>query len=200
MSDIEQGSHEWHALRLGRVTASRVADVLSGGKGLTRAAYRNELVAERLTGTPCGSDYTSDAMRRGSEQEPFARAAYELATGCMVDLVAFVEHPRLMAGASPDGLVGTDGGLEVKNPDSATHIGYVESGVVPSKYVSQMQWAMACTGRQWWDFVSFDARLPSSLRLLIVRVPRSDEWISKTEAEVARFLAEVDELVERFRA
>ena len=198
--NIEQGSAEWFALRVGRVTSSKVADVLAGGKGLTRAAYRNQIVAERLTGLPCGSDFESEPMRRGKEQEPFARAAYEVARSCMVDSVAFIPHPRLMAGASPDGIVGEDGGIEMKNPNTATHIGYLEAGEVPSKYVPQMQWAMACSGRKWWDFVSFDARLPTETRLFIARPERDEEWIKQAEAAVEKFLSEVDEMVEKLTA
>ena len=194
---IEQGTQEWLALRVGRVTSSRISDLLAGGKGLTRAAYRNQIVAERLTGLPCESDFENEHMRRGTEQEPFSRAAYEVKTGVMVDLVAFVAHPRLMAGASPDGLVGADGGLEMKNPTPHVHIGYLEDARVPPKYVAQMQWAMACTGRAWWDFVSYRADLPQNARLFVCRLKRDDEWIRKTEAEVEKFLAEVDEMVER---
>lgn len=203
---IAQGSTEWLALRAGKVTSSRVADVIAKGKGsapsLTRMAYRDQLVAERLTGEPCEDGFVSEAMARGSAEEPYSRAAYEALTGYMVDEVAFVEHPRLRAGCSPDGLVkdhdGSLGGIEMKNPISKTHMGYVIADTVPAKYIPQMQWAMACTGRQWWDFVSYDARLPLPVRLFVKRLKRDDEWIKATEAEVEKFLAEVDGLVARF--
>jgi predicted phage-related endonuclease len=195
--EILQGSPDWLTLRVGRVTSSRISDLLAGGKGLTRAAYRNQIVAERLTGIPCDDGYENDHMRRGTEQEPFSRAAYEVKTGVMVDMVPFVAHPRLMAGASPDGLVGDDGGIEMKNSATHTHIGYLEDDRVPPKYIAQMQWAMACTGRVWWDFVSYRADLPVNVRLFVKRLKRDDDWIKKTEAEVEKFLAEVDEMVER---
>lgn len=194
---IEQRTEAWAAMRVGRVTSSKIADVLAGGKGLTRAAYRNQIVAERLTGIPCEDGYENEYMRRGEEQEPFARAAYEVARACMVDSVAFIPHPRLMAGASPDGLVGEDGGIEMKCPMSHTHIGYLEDDRVPPKYIPQMQWAMACSDRKWWDFVSYDARLPPETRLFIKRLERDNEWIDKAEAAVEKFLAEVDEMVHK---
>lgn len=197
MTEIEQHTAEWLALRVGRVTSSRISDLLAGGKGLTRAAYRNQIVAERLTGLPCEDGYENEHMRRGEQQEPFSRAAYEVKMGVMVDLVPFVAHPRLMAGASPDGLVGTDGGIEMKNPMPHVHIGYLEDNRVPPKYIPQMQWAMACTERSWWDFVSYRADLPPAARLFVCRLERDDEWIKKTEAEVEKFLAEVDEIVAR---
>ena len=195
---IVQGSEQWFALRLGRVTSSRVADVLSKGKGLTRNAYRDELVAERLSGQPCAPTFESEAMKRGTAEEPFSRSAYEAHAGVLVDECAFVEHPRLFAGASPDGLVGLDGAIEMKNPNSSTHCGYLEGGVVPSKYVPQMMWLMACSGRAWVDFVSFDSRLPEPARLFVKRLPRDDAWIKATEAEVEKFLAEVDAIVARY--
>lgn len=198
----EQGSSEWHASRVGRVTASRIADVLAKGKGnapsKTRQSYRDQLVAERLTGAYLPS-YQSEAMTRGIEQEPFARAAYEAARGVMVDRTGGRSHARLMAGASPDGEVETKGLLEIKCPNTATHIGWLVDGVVPAEHRPQMQWQMACyPEREWCDFVSFDIRLPASSRLFIARLERDNEWIANAEAEVEKFLAEVDEIVARY--
>lgn len=183
---------------VGKVRAARISDVLAKGKGKTRAAYRDMLVAERLTGAYLPS-YESEAMRWGTEQEPFARAAYEAARGVMVDKPHGVSHPRLFAGASPDGVVDPDGLLEIKCPKTETHIGWMVDGEVPAEHRPQMQWQMACyPDRKWCDFVSFDVRLPESSRLFIARLMRDDAWISMAEAEVERFLAEVDEIVARY--
>lgn len=191
---IEQGSPEWFALRLGKVTASRIADMLAktkSGWGAGRANYLAELVAERLTGVTTDS-YTSAAMQRGSETEPDARAAYEFHADVEIVPAAFVPHHSIgMAGASPDGLVGDDGLVEIKCPLTATHIDTLLGGSVPGKYVLQMQWQMACTRRAWCDFVSYDPRLPEAMRLFVRRVKRDDVQIADLEREVTIFLTEV---------
>lgn len=198
MEDVIQGSAEWLAIRCGRVTASRMSDLMAKtktGYGASRANYMAELIAERLTGQPA-ERFTNEAMRWGSEKEPEARAAYEFVTGQDVVEVGFVQHPSIdMTGASPDGLVGDDGLVEIKAPNTSTHIDFLLSGTVPQKYVLQMAWQMCCTGRQWTDFVSYDPRLPLSMQLFIKRVPRDDVMIADMEAEVRAFLAEVDEKV-----
>lgn len=204
MSEIIQGSPEWFAARLGRVTASRVADVVAKTKtgwGASRANYMAQLIAERLTGEVAES-YTNAAMQWGTDMEPEARTAYELRKDVDVAQIGFVQHPTIiMAGASPDGLVGDDGLVEIKCPNTATHIDtLLGNGIIPSKYVTQMQWQMACTGRKWTDFASFDPRMPESMRLYILRVPRDDKHIASLEADVAAFLAEVDDKVEALTA
>ena len=150
--EIEQRTEEWFAARLGRVTASRVADVIAKtktGYSASRENYMAQLVVERLTQTKAES-YTSAAMMHGVEQEPFARAAYEATQGVMVEEVGFVSHPSIeWAGASPDGLVGDDGCVEIKCPNTATMIETLLSQKVPGKYITQMQFQMACTGRKW---------------------------------------------------
>jgi putative phage-type endonuclease len=190
-----QGSPEWFAARLGKVTASRMADLMARTKtgwGASRANYMAELLVERLTGQPADG-YESPAMRWGTEQEPFARAAYEFRTDADVALAGFVDHPGIAAsGASPDGLVGEDGLLEIKCPNTATHIETLLSGSIPQKYFDQMQWQMACTGRAWCDFASFDPRLPESMRLWVQRVQRDAARIAELEAAVRDFLAELD--------
>lgn len=192
---IVQGSPEWFAARLGKVTASRVADVIAKtktGPAATRTNYAAQLICERLTGS-VEPTFSNAAMQWGTDQEPFAREAYEYRTGTFVDQVAFIDHPRIsMAGASPDGLVGLDGMVEIKCPNTATHLDTLDSGAPAKKYVTQMQWQMACTGRAWCDFASFDPRLPEELRLFVVRVPRDDEMIEELEAEVVAFLTEID--------
>lgn len=192
--DIIQGSDEWKALRLGKVTASRVADVVAktkSGYSASRANYAAQLIAERLTGTPAES-YTNAAMQHGTETEPEARAAYEFYQGVTVREVAFVPHPKIdQAGCSPDGLVDDDGLVEIKCPNTATHLETLLGQAVPSKYESQMQFQMACTGRAWCDFVSYDPRMPENMRLFIKRVERDDKRIAELESEIAAFLLEM---------
>jgi putative phage-type endonuclease len=197
MAEIIQGSEEWFAARRGKVTASRVADVIAKTKtgwGASRGNYLAELVAERLTGQTADS-YTNPAMQWGVETEPQARAAYEFYQRCTVEEVGFVDHPRIaMTGASPDGLVGEDGMVEIKCPLTKTHIDTLLGQTIPGKYLTQMQWQMACAGRRWCDFVSFDPRLPESLSLFTQRVDRDDEAIAELEGLVSDFLKEVVEV------
>lgn len=195
MSDREQGSADWFAARLGKVTASRVSDVVAktkSGWSASRANYMAQLVAERLTGQPQES-YSNAAMQWGIEQEPLARAAYEFRTDATVTPAWFIDHPKIaMSGASPDGLIGDVGLVEIKCPNTATHIETLIGKNTPDKYLAQMQWQMACTGAKWCDFVSFDPRLPESMRLFVSRVHRDDERIKELEKEVLAFLAELD--------
>ena len=201
---VPQGSPEWLEARAGKVTASRIADVLAKvktGEAAGRRDYRAQLVAEILTGRPQESGFTNDAMRWGTEQEPYARAAYECQAGVLVDQVGMVLHPSIERGAaSPDGLVDPDGLVEIKCPNTATHLDYLLDGTVPAKYQPQMLWQMACTGRDWCDFVSFDPRLPEDLQLFVVRFQRDQARIDAMEAEVRAFLVEVEETVSRLRA
>jgi putative phage-type endonuclease len=197
---IEQGTPEWFAQRLGKVTASRVADIIAKtktGVAASRGNYLAQLVAERLTGQAADS-FKSGAMQHGTETEPMARMAYETETGQMVTEVAMIQHPKIeMAGASPDGLVGEDGLVEIKCPNTSTHIATLMADKAPSGYMAQMQWQMACTGRAWVDFVSFDPRMPDDMQLFIKRVPRDEALIAEYEAEVIKFLAEVQETVDK---
>ena len=192
---IEQGSPEWFAQRLGKVTASRVADVIAKtktGYSTSRDNYMAQLVCERMTGTVAES-FTNSAMQWGTETEPLARAAYEAHADVLVDEVAMITHPTIEAsGASPDGLVGDVGMLEIKCPNTATHIDTLLTQTVLGKYNTQMQWQMACTGRQWCDFVSFDPCLPTELQLFVKRVPRDNAYIAMLEEEVKKFLTELD--------
>ncbi|WAJ27581.1 lambda exonuclease family protein [Antarcticirhabdus aurantiaca] len=206
MSQIVQGSPEWHAVRTGKVTASRVADIIAKtktGPAASRANYLGELVAERLTGVPAES-FSSPAMRWGTETEPQARAAYCFYRDADVTEIGFVPHPVIPStGASPDGLVGDDGLIEIKCPNTATHVETLLSGTIASKYVTQMQWQMACTGRAWCDFVSFDPRMPGEMQIFIQRVERDDAVIAELEEAVVSFLGELEAklaaLAERFR-
>lgn len=202
LPNVQQGSDAWFAMRLGKVTASRVSDVVArtkSGWSASRANYQAELIAERLTGTPADK-FTNAAMQWGTDNEGAARQAYEFYHDVSVTQVAFVDHPRIaMTGASPDGLVGDDGLVEIKAPQTATHLETLLGQTVPAKYVTQMQWQMACTGRQWCDFASFDPRLPESMRLFVARVPRDNGMIADHEGLVRAFLAELDEKVAALR-
>jgi putative phage-type endonuclease len=199
---IEQGSLEWKMLRAGKVTASRVADVLSkikSGESAGRKNYKMDLVAERLTNQPAES-FTNSAMQWGTEQEPFARIAYETKMNLFVEQIPFMDHPKIeWFGCSPDGLVAEDGLIEIKCPNTTTHLEYIDGGKPPAKYIPQMQTQMACTGRKWCDFVSFDPRLPENLQLFVVRLDRDDGYIKDMETEVQKFLQEVDELFTKLK-
>jgi putative phage-type endonuclease len=197
---IEQGTPEWFAQRIGKVTASRIADIMAKtktGVSASRGNYLAQLVAERLTGQSADT-FKSGAMQHGTETEPQARMVYEAETGQIVTEVAMINHPTIeMSGASPDGFVGTDGLVEIKCPNTSTHIASLMADKAPSGYMAQMQWQMACTGRAWCDFVSFDPRMPEDMQLLIKRVPRDEALIAEYEAEVIKFLAEVQETVDK---
>jgi len=201
--DFPQGSAEWAQARAGRVTASRVDAVLSRARdrkseGATRRKYKAQIVAEILTGKPQEGAFSNRAMEEGIENEPFARAAYEVKKMEAVDTVGFVLHPTIeRAGASPDGLVATDGLVQFKCPEPQTHLGYLLEGVVPSDYEPQMLWEMACTGRSWCDFVSYCPVFPAPHDLLIVRFNRDDKRILEITAEVGVFLKEADAIIER---
>jgi putative phage-type endonuclease len=198
--EVEQRTEEWFAARLGKVTASRVADLVGKtktGYSATRDNYMAQLVVERLTQTKAES-YTNAAMQWGTDQEPFARAAYEAAQGVMVEEVGFVPHPTIKwAGASPDGLVGDDGLVEIKCPNTATMIETLLSQKVPGKYFIQMQFQLACTGRKWCDYVSFDPRMPAKAQMFVRRVDRDDKYIAHLEEEIAKFLVEVESQVQK---
>ena len=197
---MEQKSEEWFKARLGKVTASRVADVLAKtktGYSASRDNYMAQLVVERLTNTQAET-FTNAAMQWGTDQEPFARAAYEVSQNVMVEETGLVDHPTIpMAGASPDGLIGEDGLVEIKCPNTATHIDTLLTQTVPAKYITQMQFQMACTGRQWCDFVSFDPRMPAKAQLFVKRVIRDEAFIKEIETEIKKFLAEVTAKVEQ---
>lgn len=198
-SNMEQRSPEWYATRLGKVTGSQVSAVLAKKDSATRANYLSELVVERLTGQQ-QKFYMNEAMQHGVDTEPQARMAYESANNVLVDELGFCDHPNISNfGVSPDGLIGEDGLIEIKCPNSKTHIDTLLSKKAPSKYIPQMMAQMACTGRKWCDFVSFDPRLPEDLQLFVVRVDRDDQYIANLEKEVSAFLAEVDETVVKLK-
>ena len=201
--EVTQGTDDWQALRLGKVTASRLADLMARtrtGWGASRHNYMAELVAERLTGVK-SEGFSNAAIKWGLEMEPQARDAYVFFADADVTQIGFVDHPRIaMTGASPDGLVGDAGLVEIKCPLTATHIETLLTASVREKYLFQMQWQMACTGRQWCDFVSYDPRMPERMRYFCQRVPRDDRLIATLEREVSEFLREVADKVGALQA
>jgi putative phage-type endonuclease len=192
---MDQRTDEWFAARLGKVTASRVADVVArtkSGYSASRENYMADLIVERLTGQKASS-FSNAAMEWGVEQEPHARAAYSARTGELLEEVGFIDHASIaMAGASPDGRIGGHNLVEFKCPNTATHLEYLLAVKPPEKHVAQMQWQMACAGAEWCDFVSYDPRLPENLQMLIVRVPRDAARIAELEGEVIKFLSELE--------
>jgi putative phage-type endonuclease len=191
---MEQRTEAWFADRLGKVTASRVADVIAktkSGYSATRANYMAQLICERLTGKQAES-YTNSDMERGVELEPIARAMYEMHTDLTVSEVGFILHPKIdMTGASPDGLV-DDGLIEIKCPRSGSHLEYVLAGVVPEKYKPQMAWQCLCTERNWCDFVSYNQDFPEHLQLFVVRFTPDKEYLNMLQDEVKKFLNELE--------
>ncbi|HEY6019552.1 MAG TPA: YqaJ viral recombinase family protein [Candidatus Paceibacterota bacterium] len=200
---VEQRSPEWFALRRGKVTASRVGDILAtlrnGSWAASRKNYAAQLVTERLMGKD-PEPFMNEAIQWGIDQEPHAKLAYTNKTGLEVVDVHFVNHPRLVdAGASPDGFVGEDGLLEIKCPTTATHIETLLGSDLKEQYRLQMLWQMACTGRQWCDFVSFDPRLPEEMSLYIRRYERDEKEIAHVENEIEAFLHEVQNTVDALK-
>lgn len=197
---MEQRSPEWYAARCGSLGASQLNEALAttkSGWGASRENLKNRIIAERLTGVVEPS-YVSKPMQRGIEMEEGARKAYEAATGVFVDEMGIAFHPVLKhTHASPDGLVGDDGLIEIKVPNTTTHIETLRTKKAPAKYINQMMWQMRCTGRQWCDFVSYDDRVPESMQLFVVRVERDDKVIAELEKKVADFLTEVEREIER---
>ncbi len=198
---LEQRSPEWFAIRIGCVTASRIGDMMAKTKtgwGASRKNYRTELVYERITGKAWPQRIPTEAMQRGTDLEAEARGEYakrvKFIDGWTVEKVGFCLHPSIpLSGASPDGIVGNEGLLEIKCPNLATHLDTIERGSVLD-YLLQCQWQMACTGRQWVDFCSYDPRWALQ-PLFIKRIKRDTDKIAELETEVMAFSAEVDEKV-----
>jgi putative phage-type endonuclease len=204
MNEIEQRTEEWFAARLGKVTASRVADVIAKtktGYAATRDTYMTQLVLERITKTKA-EGFTSAAMQWGVDQEPFARGLFEATTGQMVQEVGFMPHPLIeMAGASPDGLLDDgEGMIEIKCPESKGMIETLLTQKIPQRYLAQMQFQMACADRKYCQYVVFDPRMPPKAQLFVKRVDRDNKFIAEIEAEIVKFLAEVDAQVNQLNA
>ena len=201
---IEQRTDEWFQQRLGKVTASRISDVIAKtktGVSTSRQNYLVQLVSERLTGKK-GDSFVNQAMLDGIEREGAARAIYMLNRDVSVTEVGFFDHPVIKnSGASPDGAVNAEedgkyaGLIEIKCPIETTHTNTLMSKSVPSKYIPQMQWQLACTGAKWVDFVSYNPNFPEELQLFVARVDRDDAYIGELEAEVIKFLDEVEQTI-----
>lgn len=193
--DVEQGSEEWLQSRVGSLGASKVHEAIArtkSGWGASRANCMATLIAERLTSTKADT-FTNAAMQWGTEHEPDARAAYEFQRDVDVTEVGLYRHSTIAGThASPDGIVGEEGLIEIKAPNTATHIQTLLTGKIPDKYIVQMQWQMICTDRQWTDHISYDPRMPPEMRLWIKRVERDDDRIAKLEADVSEFLQEME--------
>ena len=202
---IEQRSEEWFKQRLGHVTASKMSDVLAKGSGITRDKYKMQLISERVTGQSEKS-FSNGYMEWGTQQEKFACMRYECDTNCIVDAAEFYIHPTIKwLGASPDGLLRDADGLikgliEIKCLKTENHLEFFldESPKIPAKYIIQMQAQMWVTGAEWCDFVSYDSRVTYEHReIFITRVNRDDKFIKEMEIEVVKFLAEVEETINK---
>lgn len=191
-----QGSDEWLEARLGCATASCFADVMAKGEGIVRKKYMRRIVAERLTGKSVES-FSNPHLERGTEQEGYARMEYESATGNLVQEVGFLRHPEIMAGASPDGIIDANGGIEIKSVIPTVQIETIERGAYPAQHKPQIMGNLWISEREWWDYVSYSPDMPDPLRLYVFRVHRDDEYIQNLEAEVIRFLSEAEEMYQR---
>jgi len=200
---MDQRTEEWFEARMGCVTASRTADVMAqtkSGYSASRANYMADLICERLTGSR-QAGFSSAAMQWGTETEPQARMAYEIMTGANVIETGFVLHPEIAGfGASPDGLIGDNGLIEIKCPNTATHIETLLNDKVPNKYIIQMHVQMICTGRKWCDFVSFDPRLPVDMQMFVRRVECDETLAAQIVTEVQAFIAEMETKIEQLKA
>ena len=199
----DQRSPAWYAARLGRLTGSRAADMLAtikSGEAAARRDYRLQLACERLTGRSEEDTFMNAAMTRGVELEPQAFAAYEALTGEMASTAGFLAHDELMAGCSPDGLVGAVGLLEVKCPKSSTMLGYHKSGQIPSTYLPQLTHNLWITGCAWADFFAYDDRLPDGLQVFCRRLYAKDLNLAAYELAAQLFLSEVEAEVEALTA
>ena len=197
---MEQRSEEWFQARLGKVTASRVADVLAkikSGESASRRNYKIQLVSERLTGEK-QETYINQAMQDGIDREQFARDRYVQQFG-EVEEVGFVKHPTLEAGASPDGMVGDDGIIEIKCPMASTHTESLMSQDVPTKYIPQIQFQLLVTGRKWCDFVSYHPMFPEHLQVFVKRIEADPVYQKELEVEVKQFLGEVDDVINKLK-
>jgi len=197
---MEQRSEEWFKARLGKVTASRVADILAkikSGESASRRNYKIQLVSERLTGEK-QETYINQAMQDGIDREFYARERYVQQHG-EVEEVGFIQHPTLEAGASPDGLVGDDGLIEIKCPLGTTHTETLMTQEVPSKYIPQIQFQLLCTGRKWCDFISYNPMFPEHLQLFVKRVDADPVYQKELEVEVGKFLDEVNDVINKLK-
>lgn len=197
---IEQGSDEWLLLRAGVISGSKISHMMAKGDGKTRDKYRTQLAIERMTGTPVKMDFKSAAMIKGNVDEPLAREYYEFLNDVDARQVTFAHHPTLKnCGVSPDSLIGDEGLLEIKCPNMETHVNYLLTKKIPTNYLLQVYWEMACTGRQWCDWMSYCKELPIHLRSLIIRVYRDEKKIHELESAAWIFDEEIEQLIIKLR-
>ena len=201
--DLIQGTQEWRNARAGSLGSSSLHEVVARTKtgwSASRANRMSTLIVERLTGIP-QETYVNAAMQDGIEREPEARAAYAFRTDADVVEVGIALHPSIKGThASPDGLVGTDGLVEIKCPQQSAHLALLLGEAIPSKYLIQMQWQLRCCDRAWADFVSYNPSFPENMRLFIQRIKRDDGHISELESAVRQFIAEIDEKIAALNA
>jgi len=201
-TDIIQGTPEWHDIRRGKITGSKTVRIVPGVKGkylASRKNYMAKLICEILTGETA-EEFISEEMQWGTDNEPLARSAYEAITGNFVDEVGFIDHDIIqLFGSSPDGLIGEDGSIEIKCPNTATHIDTLINGKVKRDYIYQMQSLMMCGNRQWCDFISFDPRLSNNLQLSIKRFNRDEVMIAEITMEVEKFKSELSEMLRKLK-
>lgn len=195
---------EWLCLRAGKVTGSRLKDAMDrtakGVSSAKRTAYLWQIVQETITGRPAPAEYVNDAMRWGSQTEPFAAGQYQDERGIVLDHVGLIVHPTIERMAySPDGLVGEDGLWEAKCPTTQTMLQWLLAGVIPEQHLPQLDLGLAVTGRDWIDFMAYDPRLPDGMDRMILRHHRDEARVKNAEAEVVQFLAEVDEIVAKLK-
>ena len=199
MDDID----EWNDRRCGKITASRMSDVIAKGEGVSRARYCAELASARMTGKPHRSTFSSDAIDHGNAYEAVARMMYEIKNGVMVegDGKTFIDHPFVKnSGMSPDGLINDDGMVEIKCPSTHVFIEYKLAGEVPSVYRSQIVWQLACSRRKWCDFVAFDPDMPEDYGFIQIRFIPTEKEIKDMEFEVIKFNLEVEDLIKKITA
>lgn len=198
--EIIQGSDAWKQLRRGRITGSKIADVMQEKKGTGYENYLAQLGCERMAG--CVTEtYKNAYMDRGNEDEPAARECYEFVTGYSVEQIAFVRHPTLIfAGCSPDGLINDDGMVEIKRKIPAIHATYIFKNRIPPEYLKQMMWELACTGRQWNDFASYCPDLPEEMQLFTIRLERDEAMIAEMEKQVIAFNQAVEKWIADLKA
>ena len=203
-TEVIQGSEEWFAVRRGKITASRLGDIMrktKWGESNYKSKVRLELAIERLTGKSASSVVMNKAMYDGVEREPDARLLFEAMTGKEVALCGSFDHPEVVnTSASPDGLIrGENAVLEIKCPTHVTHAKNLLSDTMPKNYEYQVQWQIACTESDYAYFCSYHPDFPPELRLKYVRVEKDDKLIAEIENEVREFDAEVEDLITKIK-
>ena len=202
--DLIQGSEAWFAVRNGKITASKLSDLMRKtkyGESTYKTRLRMELAIERITGKSAGDNFMNQAMKNGVEREPDARTLFEAITGKEVALCGSFDHPEVVnTSASPDGLIrGEDAVLELKCPTHVTHAKNLLSDKMPRNYEYQVQWQIACTESEYAYFASYHPDFPPELRLKWVKVEKDNDMILSLENAVREFDAEVEDLITKIK-